>query len=223
MNSITKIIITATTLIFLVSCSEKDSDKIGDAQNCLDTATQASVSSCLDKLGSIDNQAANTIRCAGAFIQEGFDDPSKFLTAFEQLEQSSSGGSSTLGFMGALAFSTQERADNAVDVCKKSESRGFILLSTMTGIATTLSTFASISFDPNNPPTQAQMEAALSSCNTDSCEEAIGNLTINLYESSCTDGTTSNEQVCSEVSQAMAAGSTAEEIGAQLLAILNNP
>ena len=218
-----KLLLSITTLFVFASCAEKDSDKIGDAQNCLDTATKSTVSSCLDKLGSLDNQAANTIRCAGAFIEEGFDDPSKFLTAFEQLEQSSSGGSSTLGFMGALAFSTQDKADNAVDVCKKSESRGFILLSTMTGIATTLSTFANLSFDPNNPPTQAQMEAALSSCTSDSCEEAIGNLTINLYESSCTNGTTSNEQVCEEVSQAMAAGSTPEEIGAQLLAILNNP
>ena len=223
MNSLVKIVFSASALIFLVSCAEKESDKIGDAQNCLDTATQANVSKCLDKLGSIDNQAANTIRCAGAFIEEGFDDPSKFLTAFEQLENSSAGGSSTLGFMGALAFSTQARADNAVEVCKKSESRGFILLSTMTGLATTLSTFASISIDPNNPPTQAQMEAALSSCNSDSCEAAIGNLTISLYENSCSDGTTSNEQVCSEVSQAIAAGSTPEEIGAQLLAILNTP
>ena len=60
------------TLLLLVSCGPKDSDKIGDAQLCLDNATSSNVSDCVQKVDGLESPGAYVIRCSANFIQEGF-------------------------------------------------------------------------------------------------------------------------------------------------------
>lgn len=221
------------SMLFLSACSEKDVDKVGDAQNCIDTATNANVTKCLDKIKGINTPAAYAIRCSAKFIEEGFDEPSRFVTAFQQLDNSSGSGSSTLGFMGVLAFSSnsdwttnETNANLAMEYCEKSESPGMITLAGAAKIATSMAKIASSVLDGNL--SQADMEAALTSCTGDTtCQTAIGSATIAIYNSSCSGDTKTNKDFCADIEGAITnAGVSADDpaaVGAALAAILAHP
>lgn len=96
-------LVIATTL----GCGkETERDKIGDAQICLDGVTNANpdeADNCLAKISDISSPAADGIRCAGAFVKEGFTDASVLINAFQTI----SGGvsNSNLGsFLSYLIF-----------------------------------------------------------------------------------------------------------------------
>jgi hypothetical protein len=87
--------------IGLIQCAEKDADKVGDAQICLNEGR--SPSTCMAKVAGLETPAAYSIRCASMFIAERFTDPQKYIDAFAQLNSNSS---SLKTFMGLLTFSS---------------------------------------------------------------------------------------------------------------------
>jgi hypothetical protein len=137
-------------VILIAGCSKQsDSDKVGDAQICLNSAsTSAQVNSCLEKVEGLETTAAYATRCNGAFIREGFANPSKYSSAFSNL----SGGSSTatMDFMGFIMFASQStiaansvNATSAFNNCFLSGAKGTTLIAAMGGVATTMYNYLS--------------------------------------------------------------------------------
>lgn len=130
------IFIMAFISVGLFACgSAKDSDKIGDAQLCLDklgaSAPASEVNSCLEKIDGLESAAAYGLRCAGSFMKEGFLDPEKLINAMDQLN-----GGSTTNFIGLITFSSAgviatdtSNAYKAFDYCLKGEGKGSTLIS----------------------------------------------------------------------------------------------
>lgn len=130
-----------TLLLLLNSCGAKDVDKIGDAQQCLDTATKATASKCMDLVAGIESAGAFNVRCASKFIGEGFG-TTELLQTLEALSGTS--GSLT-NFLDYIAFSSQQditnddiSASDTFGYCYKSSSKGATLLAAFSNIATSI-------------------------------------------------------------------------------------
>lgn len=129
---IKQILAILSSLLLISSCAQKDSDKIGDAQACLDKAkTSAQANTCIAKVSGINSSSADGIRCAGKFIGEGFSDPQKYISALNNL----SGGGGVTGLMSALSFSSQndittdtDNAETTFGFCANSGGKGATLL-----------------------------------------------------------------------------------------------
>lgn len=126
----------------LVSCGgEKDGDKIGDAQICLDglvNPTSAEVNACMAKVDGLSSAGAQSIRCAGGFIREGFGNAQRFVDAMGAIDGNTS-GDSVQTLMGLLTFTAENDVDadaaNAVSTfnsCLASGGKGSTLLASYT-------------------------------------------------------------------------------------------
>ena len=129
--------------IGLIQCAEKDADKVGDAQICLNEGR--SPSTCMAKVAGLETPAAYSIRCASMFIAERFTDPQKYIDAFAQLNSNSS---SLKTFMGLLTFSSggtiatdNANAATTFDYCYRSGARGALVISSFGYLATSLYKF----------------------------------------------------------------------------------
>lgn len=126
----------------LGGCQETDADKIGDAQLCIDSASAATVNSCLSKIEGIETPAANVLRCSAGFIEEGFDQAERLITSLEELD---AGGEGSAGLMSLIAFKSKSGgvpnkafAKATAEYCQKSGQKGLSLLGTLAMSATTL-------------------------------------------------------------------------------------
>ena len=128
----------------LAACagSEKEVDKIGDAQICLDSLgispTSAEVSECLKKVEGITSVGAESIRCAGGFIREGFGSPKRFVDAMGAIDGGTS-GSNMQTLMGLLTFTAEgavnddlSNAQTTFNSCLSSGGKGATLLASYT-------------------------------------------------------------------------------------------
>jgi hypothetical protein len=221
---------------FAMSCAEKESDKIGDAQFCLDNLTdysEANVNSCTAGLVGIESKDAYMVRCSANFIIEGFADPNKFLSAINQL--SASGNTNpTVAMMGLLTFKSKGTdtagveanksfASQTFDYCKLSESAGAILISSFVNMATTIagaSAAAAALFEPGHTITQAEMQTAVASLVNGGSDEVLGATAQAAYLASCSSGDQSNEKLCGTLSTAIGTNASAADIGAALRAQL---
>jgi len=199
----------------LVSCGPKDSDKIGEAQLCLDTATQATVAACKEKIAGIDSTAASLIRCSAGFMEEGFTSAARFNSAFAALSDGTN--SSTEGFLGVLAFSSKSSAsanetfaNETYEHCAKSKAKGFMLLGSMAKTATTLSALAG-GFINGSQPSAAQISTLLGTAlGNPTATAAIGSAVITTYTASCQTGQQSNVELCTDFNAALAGKDTTD-------------
>lgn len=127
----------------LLSCGgEKDVDKIGNAQFCLDkldtTPTSAEIDKCLQEIDGLTSPGANSIRCSAGFIREGFGSGRRFIKAFEAIDEGAGGtsGSNTQELMGILSFTAAQDIDDdynsivsTFQACLNSGGKGSTLLS----------------------------------------------------------------------------------------------
>lgn len=138
--------------LILTSCgSKKEVDSIGEAQQCLNEATSSTAMSCASKVDGLTSAGAYNIRCAAAFVREGFASPTKYTAAFDTLKNSGSGTSS---FMGLVSFSSagniQTDASNASTTfsdCYSASAKGKALISSFGYIMTALMKFLADSTD----------------------------------------------------------------------------
>lgn len=136
----------AALAISQLQCAEKDADKIGDAQICLNEG-RLPADTCMQKVAGLETPAAYSIRCAAKFINERFTNPQKYIDAFAQLN----GNSSSLdAFMGLLTFSSagtiatdNTNAATTFDYCYRSGARGALVISSFGYLATSLYKFFS--------------------------------------------------------------------------------
>jgi hypothetical protein len=137
--------VTLTTTILFGCGSAKDVDKIGDAQNCLNAATSATAMDCVSKVDGMTSTGAYNIRCAAAFVREGFANPTKYTTAFNTLN-----GSKSTSFMGLVSFSSTgviatdtANATTTFNDCYSAGAKGKSLISAFGYFSTALMKFFS--------------------------------------------------------------------------------
>ncbi len=134
----------------LVACGkEKDADKVGNAQICLDklasNSTPAEVDLCLAKAEGVETASAYGLRCAGSFMKEGFLNPNKIINAMTQLTGAATG---TSNFMGLITFTSKaniasdtSNSSTAFDHCLRGEGKGSTLLASFGFMAMSLYKF----------------------------------------------------------------------------------
>lgn len=187
----------------LISCAPKNADKIGEAQLCLDKATQGTAATCLEKIEGIDTAAANVMRCSAGFIDEGFTEPTRFKNAFEALSQQSAGATNTLTFLSFIAFSSKGNAtDNKAfasatnEACLKTNAKGLTLLGSMAMTATLIS--GGLTSLNDGAAIQSAIATLLGGGDNTS-KAAIGSAVIATYNTSCNQGTEANQGLCDQL------------------------
>ncbi len=148
----------------LVACGkEKDSDKVGNAQLCLDrlgsNSTPAEVTECVSKVDGVETSSAYGLRCAGSFMKEGFLNPNKIISAMAQLNGGSGG---TTNFMQLITFTSAANiatdtanSSTAFDYCLRGEGKGSTLLASFGFMAMSLYKFMNSKSDPSCADTPA--------------------------------------------------------------------
>lgn len=213
------------------ACGKKDSDKVAEAQSCLDSSTSSTALSCMEKVDGVDSEAANLIRCSANFIYQEFTDPSRLTKIADQMK--SSGGSSA-GAIGLLAFSKASGSTTATQLmqetstyCVASKSKGMILLSQMAMVGTTLANLAGSAVvtkcdtsDPSYDPAQCQAAVQSTVCSADSA--TLGNAALTAYSQSCVGSSQSSSSVCQQFEQVTAGTTDPSTIGTNLQTQLNN-
>lgn len=192
----------------LISCGAKESDKVGEAQLCLDKAAQGQATACMEKINGIESKSAYALRCSAGFIDEGFTQPTRFKQAYDALSTNSN--SNTEAFLGVLSFSSKSTAllnkafaEDTYNSCTKSGAKGLMLLGSMAQTATTLAQLAG-SFVNGTQPDATQIEAAITAALTDpAAKAAIGSALATTYTSSCQTGQKADDALCTQMDAAL--------------------
>ncbi|GEM_PF-1335279 len=226
------LLVTLTSTLFFGCGSETEVDKIGDAQQCLNSATSATAMDCATKVDGLSSTGAYNIRCAAAFVREGFANPTKYTNAFNSLN----GGKST-NFMSLVSFSSANNittdasnANTTFNDCYKAAAKGKTLISAFGYFSTAL-----MKFFADSCPSVASCKSPssgnydLGKCITDAgtalCTEAanialtstpdssasgqvqssLGSVIMSTYNISCS-GSGANKDLCATLKTAVTAG-----------------
>lgn len=212
----------------LVSCAKKDADKVGEAQLCLDDATQGTAAACMEKIAGVETSGAYALRCSANFIDEGFTQPARFKQAFDAFDTNSS--NNTEAFMSVITFKSKADIDanlafanQTFEYCNKSGAKGLMLLGTMASTSTTLAKVADTLAGSGTQPTAEQINDALESLTGGGGDPAtiaaIGTVVSATYESSCGNGST-NQSICDQLNEALVGVDTTDPaaVGAAVIA-----
>lgn len=196
-------------------CEQKEDDKIYSAQMCLNTATSATVDTCLAKISGINSSQAYVIRCSAEFIRANIT-TSTIVTAIENIDHNDSGNTEdpTIEFYNQFSFTTPSSADTAVDNCTASGSEGLKLLSLSAKTATI------IKHNVLSGTLDAATIAALNPATANPSDlQSIGEAVLQMKDISCgKGGTLENTEICDNMNNAIAAGgSDAQAIGEAFL------
>ncbi|MBL7555855.1 MAG: hypothetical protein JNM24_08540 [Bdellovibrionaceae bacterium] len=220
------------TSVLLIGCgSETEVDKIGDAQQCLNSATSTTAMDCVTKVDGLSSTGAYNIRCAAAFVREGFANPTKYTNAFSNLNN----GQGTANFMGLVSFSSTgsittdaSNANTTFNDCYKANAKGKTLISAFGYFSTALLNFFSgTNASACKAPTSGaynletcMQQAAIanpqylldiaSTSTADSSpsglvQTSIGSVIISTYNISCS-GAGANKELCATLEKAITAG-----------------
>ncbi len=214
-NYLIKALLLGSLFSVFTSCAEKDADKIGDAQQCINKATKTTALGCLSGISGLDSEASNAVKCAAMFISEGLSDPARMYQIVQNASQAGNNGVNSA--FGVLAFQGDDALTNATDVtkstlssayCRKSKSPGLMWLSSLTSIATTVATVATPPYDASS--IQSGM-LAIAAGGDPVAQAAIGTAAVTAYTSNCADGGAQQDsQFCSDfAAQITACGGSA--------------
>lgn len=210
-TQLAKTILVISTLAMttgLVSCGgQKDADKVGEAQLCLDSATQGSASACVEKIADINTASANLLRCTAGFIDEGFTSATRLQNAFNALK---AGSQSAESFMSVLAFTSKSTsalnltsAQQTATYCTLSGSKAYILLGSMSSTATSLAKIAGSFINGATPATSDIVGAVTTALSDPTTKAAVGTAVSTVYTSSCKTGTQVDTTLCGQMDTAL--------------------
>lgn len=220
----------------IVACESNEEDMIAQAQACLDSidpnisdrsTMQSLAATCEAKVAGISSQRASVIKCSAKFIAEGFT-ATRFANAFTVLKNKPSGVNSTVAMTAYLAFegdgttaaSANTAASTAKSVCAETGLAGMIAFADLSVVATQIATSLGGAVDVDTL-TPSDMQTLVS--NLDGAElETIGEAAISISQVYCTNASTEGAEFCTQINQAVAAGSSAADIGQQLKTLLQN-
>ena len=221
-------------LIFMVvnSCGPKDVDKMADAQSCLDHAAPSEVDDCLSKLDGLETPAAYGVRCAGAFIKEGFLDANTFIDSLTSLNANGVTANTFATAMSVITFNNSTSIDTnnsaaaaAFQACYLSEEKAATFLASFGYFSTALALYGSLQGNPAIDYSNSDSASAFASKillivvaavtdATDSTpgkanlETAIGSIVISTYQVSCTGSKKIDTATCDKFESAINSPST---------------
>lgn len=230
--------------LFLVGCKEKESDKVADAQECLDKYAReggGDLAACEAYVEGITTPAAHGIRCATGFIRDGFGSAQSFIDAFEEIETVNSNTVAT--FLKVVSFdaagtgnsgvvnTNYQAAQSTYGSCASSYAKGATMISGFGYLTNVLFKYAcdeSADCDMDeNSLAAAFLYAALNpnAPETTALTTDLGVIVVNTDKISCTSGDT-NEKLCEFMGLAIdnAGGpDNKARVGEEFLAVLANP
>ena len=241
MKKLAMTITLALTSTFLFSCQNAASSKdaLKETQLCLNTSLPASARNCVTKISSDLSAAAFKLRCAAIFISEGYNTPSAFTGAFDQINSTGSctgGCSSTVNAINSLNFHSginlgtdpvarQRNTDVATEAflnCSQSGANVYTQISSLFQIGT-LATMAYYSLGSSTTPTQDQIKTAIGTLDP----ATLGGIVNTTYTSTCSGdlskASAATVKLCSDLGAAVAGGATPTAVGACLKIKLANP
>lgn len=210
--------------LFLSACEEKEMDDLARAQDCLDKVEDSNLSQanvCISYVEKYDSQQANIIKCSGKFLAGGLT-TSKIIDAYKEYEDAGNGSNKDALFIGYLSLNPSSAAKEAVTFCRKTQVDGFIYLADLAVVGSILNDAAG---GFSNPPTQTEIDNALSTCQStpSSCEpEIVAGAVTSLANSYCSKPSAKDDEVCKDINSAIAqAGGNNDEITKALTCLLN--
>lgn len=215
---------TLTGLIFsislmLISCENKEDDKIFSAQKCLNTATAATVDNCVNIVSGVSTTRAYVIRCAGDFIRQDINN-STIVQAIENIDKND--GSNTtdpnVTLYDFFIFDTLTQVAEAVENCRATGSKNLETLAVSAQAATIIKSLTSgLSIQAwlaSNPDFSAQDPATLNQ---------LGETILSLQPIAClNNGQFVGSEVCDNLNTAINAGGSSSAIAQAYLNQLKN-
>lgn len=217
----------------LSACEDEESNKINQAQACLDKvddSNPASAVACEKYIKGVNSQQAWVLRCSIDFIEGGLTN-SRIIQAFKDLDDTDGANSTKEAyFIANLALSSTAAADDAFESCQKSKVASLIYIASFSRAGAYLNAAGNALgddiIDANGNIDEAALDAAIDSCaNGDAtCDlDAIGESIITLESIYCT-GANKNSEACEEVNLAIEnGGGTPEGVGEILACLLKKP
>jgi hypothetical protein len=196
--------LTMICLSALVGCETEDDNKLASAQDCLDnlkdTHPDSRALQCKNIVNGMRSPQSYVIRCSVGFFVGGVK-ATDVATAFEDYEEAEESEKAAL-LMVMMRQDTPAEARETYNDCLLSKVPSLIYLATVSKTGTLLVDGAG---GDTNPATLLATCANGGSGGV--CEdEEIGESIINMYDSYCV-GDAAENQVCSEMASAIAAGS----------------
>jgi hypothetical protein len=194
-----KIFFGLVLVLGLFGCKETETDKVADAQFCIDQATATNVNECVTKIVGIETRAAYVIRCTAKFVEQSYTEGDRIFSALKNLDNGDSGNQSA-AVMAALAFTAAgttaggwttnlANAELAVSLCKQADLKALINIASYATIATVAGQLAgAITPNADGSISQSQLQTALASASGNpAAQTAIGNAALTSYQENCTD------------------------------------
>jgi hypothetical protein len=232
MRSTNMILISSLAFLSLSSgCGKKDTDRVSEAQDCLDKSTSDTALTCLSKVEGVESGQASLVRCSAYFIDQDFASGTRFAQVADQITNGGSGtpDSRTLSALSVMAFvSTKytmavnfDLSKAASAECSKSSSAGLIYLSSMMSMSTAL--LNDLGFVPGSgTPSLTGACAGGVSTATPATKNIMGAAAIAAYNSNCLGKDLTNNVVCQQYQEALGGSADPATVGAALATNLCN-
>lgn len=226
-------LLVAPALFLLTSCETPEDQQIASAQNCIDAAkTSDDADRCYAIVNGLETEKAYLVRCSASYIAQGFTG-ARFAAAFQRLKDNPSSGQDPMAtVMAYLIFtkaSTLHSVDNTLTNCTRSGVRSMVRLATMSKLATFVASSGlggiTAGADPLsssfNPSTISTAITNLAGSGSAADQASVGTIAIQASDAYCNAGSSfENNEICTNLKNAIAGGGTTQSIGQALLAQL---
>lgn len=217
-----KFLIVGVLCLVCASCENDESDKLAQAQNCLDnvpSSNPTAANSCMSYVSGLDSEQANIIKCSIKFLAGGLT-TDKISDAYKQLNDDSVTDKEAF-YISMLALSPASLASEAADYCERSGVKGLIYLANLSVVGSVLMEEIGVTGIPDATDVQNALTACQSAPGT--CDDtAIGTAVLVVADSYCA-GSSADAGICSQINEAvLAAGTDPAAIAQQIYALLDN-
>jgi hypothetical protein len=219
--------------LVLMGCESEESDKIHQAQACLDAVPDdqyTTASKCANHLNGINTKQAWILRCSIDFLSGGLT-TTRIMNAYKELD-GQRGEDKEAYFMATLSLASTSAADSAFETCEKSGVNSLKYIASLSRAGTHLSAAvpglldAISSAGSDYQVDEIEMDTALTNCkNKDpSCDKAaIGESVKGLTDSYCA-GDNADAEVCGDIEKAVkASDGSSSSIGDLMICLLDKP
>lgn len=209
------------SLFIFSGCGDKQETDLFKAQACINTATAATVNSCLVQIEGDNSERAWVMRCSAAFISQGIDEDA-IVAAMENIDGEEAGQDPTTPAMAALAMDAPATSTAALTTCTATNSKSLIAIANMANLATVMKSLLGLA----DGFTSGDLDTAIDMFNAGTTDSAtLGAAVIASQDSICNpdSGLFKDDDICTDINASIAANPNDNDaIGDALLANINN-
>ena len=203
------------TLPFLTACETEEDRTLAGAEACINTATAATVDSCVAKVAGIYSEDAYLIRCSAHFIAQNINETT-LSNGFSTIKNATTTGVPTMTYaMSFLLFANIAGHDvnTAMSDCNLSGATSLYKIVQLSSLADSMSFGLLV---PGATPTD--LKNAIANFNMTATPQQFADVGVKVLEIKGTfcdnGGTFSGTDICNKVNQAIAtAGNNPQAIG----------